>query len=420
VRSVVLLSLLIAAAPARAADGTLATGGSHEVVWAPPTPVPVRGPRFAAVTVDAYVALGHAQSYVTAELARRAVERAGDVRAVLHLSATDTQELALEALIEANEQGRFFALFDRMVQSHATNFAPPFDLVQLGREAGLDGDRLGEALALRRHRADAIRLQRDSHVVGHHPPELLVNGRRLAWLGEEPITRAIAEARLRADELLAEGVPLAQLYERILELDEEVPFMTEPLLRGPHRRLSIDLAGAPTRGPSTAPVTIVVWANFACMQCAELALSLKKLAEAHPGLVRVAWKHFPSPYRVQIGQLAAEYAAAAHAQGRFWELHDLAMASHLSPSRLTRGELDRLGAQVGLDDARLRTEIDSGRARAIVERDVEEARRLGVPQTVAGSVAVDGIPLAGASYERLEALVAAELDAGVLERLRRR
>jgi protein-disulfide isomerase len=419
VRSVVLLSLVIAAAPARAADGTLATGGSHQVVWAPPTPVPVRGPRFAAVTIDAYVALGHAPSYATAELARRAVERAGDVRAVLHLSATDAQEPALEALIEAGEQGRFFALFDRMVQSRATNFAAPFDLVHLGREAGLDGDRLAEALSLRRHHADAIRLQRDSHVVGHHPPELLVNGRRLSpWSGEEAITRAITEARARADELLAEGVPLGQLYERILELDEEVPWVIDPLARATRRRLTIDLGGVPTRGPVTAPVTIVVWANFACMQCAEVAASLKKLSEAHPGLVRLAWKHFPSPYRAQIGQLAAEYAAAAHAQSRFWELHDLAMASHLSPSRLTRGELDRLGAQAGLDEARLRAEIDSGRARAAVERDTEEARRLGVP--TAGSVAVDGIPLASASYDRLEALVATELDAGVLERLRRR
>ncbi|MCU1277299.1 MAG: hypothetical protein JWM53_845, partial [bacterium] len=53
--------LLLAAASARAADGTLdsgttlGTGGSHEVVWTPATALPVRGPRFAPVTIDAYV-----------------------------------------------------------------------------------------------------------------------------------------------------------------------------------------------------------------------------------------------------------------------------------------------------------------------------------------------------------------------------
>ncbi|MGZ3407670.1 MAG: hypothetical protein ACXVAN_14570, partial [Polyangia bacterium] len=67
--------LLVAASPARAADDTLNTGGSHEVTWTPATPVPIRGPRFAPVTLDAYVALGHPPSYASAELARRWVDR---------------------------------------------------------------------------------------------------------------------------------------------------------------------------------------------------------------------------------------------------------------------------------------------------------------------------------------------------------
>jgi protein-disulfide isomerase len=239
------------------------------------------------------------------------------------------------------------------------------------------------------------------------------------WSGDETITRSIAEAHARAEELLADGVPLSQLYERIVELDEEVPFASDPLARGTRKRLAIDLTGAPTRGPATAPITIVVWGNFACMQCAEVAVALKRLDAAHPRLIRVAWKHYPSPYRQAIGQTAAEFAAAAHAQGRFWPLYDLAMASHLVPARVSRSELDRLGAQVQLDDARMRSEIDSGRARAVVEHDSEEARRLGVP--TAGSVVLDGIPVSAgsATYDILERLVSSELDAGVLERLRR-
>jgi len=413
------VALMLAATSARAADGTVATGASHEVVWTPPTLVPVRGPRFAPVTIDAYVSLLHPQSYASAEQARRWVERDPGARAVLHLSAYGAPaELAMEALLEAADEGRFFELFDRLLQSRVV-FATAADVARLGREAGLDGDRLDEALASHRHRADVERLQRDARASGHHPPELLVNGRRVSpWSGDETIGRAIAEAHQRADELLADGVPLSQLYDRLVELDEEVPFVIDPLSRGTHKRLSIDLTGAPVRGAPSAPVTVVVWANFACMQCAEVAAALKRLDEAHPGMLRVAWKHFPSPYRAAIGQTAAEYAAAAHAQGRFWPLYDLAMASHLVPARVSRAELDRLGAQAKLDEVRMRQEIDSGRARAAVERDAEEARRLGVP--TAGSVAVNGIPVAGApSYELLDRLVAAELDAGVLERLRR-
>jgi hypothetical protein len=94
------------------------------------------------------------------------------------------------------------------------------------------------------------------------------------------------------------------------------------------------------------------------------------------------------------------------------------MSSHLVPARVSRAELDRLGVEVKIDDAKLRAELDSGRARAIVERDAAEARRIGV--ATAGSVAVNGLPMAPPQSGVLETLVTNELDAGVLERLRRR
>jgi protein-disulfide isomerase len=418
-RGVVLGVVWLVALTAHAADGTLATGGSHEVTWTPATPVPIRGPRFAPVTLDAFVALGHPPSYASAELARHWVEKDPGVRAVLHLSAYGVPaELAMEALLEASDQGRFFALFDRYAQSRIT-FSGPIDLARLGREAGLDGARLDEALATHRHRGEVERLMREVRASGHHPPELLVNGRRMSpWSGDEAIGRGIADARARAEQLLADGVPLSQLYERVLDLDEEVPFDLNPFGRSSRKRLAIDVAGAPTRGATTAPVTVVLWANLACAQCAEVAAALKRVDAAHPGRVRLVWKHFPSPYRAATGQTAAEYAAAAQAQGRFWPLYDLVMSSHLVPARISKSELDRLGAQAGVDDARLKRELDSGRARVTVERDTEEAHRLGVP--TAGAVAVNGIPVGGApSFDLLERLIASELDAGLLERLRR-
>lgn len=411
--------VLLAAMPAGAADGTLDTGGSHEVVWTPPSLVPVRGPRYAPVTLDAYVTLGSPPSYVSADLVRRWVEKDPSVRGILHLYAYGVHaELAMEALLEAADEARFYPLFDWLVQARMS-FSTPVDLPRIGRDAGLDGARLDDALASHRHKGEVERLQREARTAPHRPPELLVNGRRVSpYSGDEAIGKAIAEARARAEELLADGVPLSQLYERVVELDEEVPFASDPFARGSQKRLSIDSSSSPVRGPSTAPVTIVVWGNFACMQCAEVAASVARIVQAHPGLIRVGWKHFPSPYRAAIGETAAEYAAAAHAQGRFWQMYDLAMASHLVPARVSRSELDRLGAQVHIDDVKLRLEIDSGRARATVERDAAEARRLGVP--TAGAVAVNGIPVPAPQFTDLERLVAAELDAGVLERLRRR
>jgi protein-disulfide isomerase len=421
-RMVVLAAALLAATSARAADDTLATGGSHEVVWTPPTTWPVRGPRFAPITLDIYIQLGHSPSYVAADLARRTVERVPDLRAVVHLAElTRAAEPAAEALVEAAEQGRFFALFDRMVHARLS-FAAPVDLVRMGRDAGLDAARLEEALTSRRHRAEVERLLRESRLSGHRAIEVLVNGRRIPnspWISDDTLNHALAEARARADELLADGVPLSQLYERLLDVDEEVPFVMDPTARGGRRRLTIPVGSSPTRGPATAAVTVVVWANFACMQCADVTASVARLMTAHPGLVRVVWKHYPSQFRQQLGQVACEYAAAAHAQGRFWALHDVAMTSRLVPARVTRTELDRMSLAAGLDEARMRLDIGTGHALTVVQRDGAEAQRLGVPTP--GSVAVNGLPIAGPpSYELLERLVTAELDAGVLERIRER
>lgn len=414
------LVCLAVTATAYAADGTLATGAAHEVVWTPPTTLPIRGPRFAPVTLDVYVALGHLPSYAAAELARHAAERNGDVRVILHpFGFGPPSELALEALMEAADQGRFWPLFDRLTQARAVGFGA-IELERLGREAGLDGPTLATALATHKQREAVKKLRADSRPSEHHPPELLVNGRRVSpWSGEEAIGRAVVEARGRAHELLDEGVPLAQLYEQLLERDEEVPFVLDPLGRASHKRISVDLGAAPVRGPAGAPVTIVTFGNLACVPCAELAASLRKLQAAYPNLVRVAWKNLPSPYRSAIGETASEYAVAAAAQGHFWELYDAAMSTKLQPARASALELERLANAAGLDGMRLHAELVSGRARAVVEHDAEEARRFGVP--TAGSVVVNGIPVAGApSYELLERLVTQELDTGVLDRLHRR
>jgi protein-disulfide isomerase len=327
-------------------------------------------------------------------------------------------ELAAEAALEAAAQGRFWTFIDKLVQARASGLTP-LELGRLGREAGLDGEALDEALTAHKHKVAVEKLNTESRQQQHHPPELFVNGRRMSpWAGEDVLQKAIVEARQRARELLDQGVPLTQLYERVLELDEEVPFMLDPTAHPTRRRLAVDLAGAPARGPSDAPVTIVLYANFACAQCTDVAAALKHVQEAHPKLVRIVWKHFPSPYRAQIGQAAAEMAAAAHAQGRFWPLYDLAFSSRITPMRMSPEELTQLCVQAGVDRGKLQAELLSGRARDAVERDAEESRRLGVP--TAGSVLINGVPVAGApSFELLDKLVQAELDAGVLDRLQK-
>src|SRR5436190_65734 len=55
----------------------------------------------------------------------------------------------------------------------------------------------------------------------------------------------------------------------------------------------IDVSDSPSRGPSSAPVTIVEWADFECPHCRHAAPLFEKVVEAHPGKVRLVYKFYP-------------------------------------------------------------------------------------------------------------------------------
>ena len=73
--------------------------------------------------------------------------------------------------------------------------------------------------------------------------------------------------------------------------------------------------------------------------------------------------------------LASEAALAAHAQGKFWEMHDLLFDEGRA---MTREELERFAGQIGLDMDRFRKELDEETWKTRVDQDQEEARKLGI------------------------------------------
>jgi protein-disulfide isomerase len=285
-------------------------------------------------------------------------------------------------------------------------------LVRIGREVGLDGERLQRVLDEHTHRETIEALFRDAQNRGHSAGELVVNGRRSSvWTSEEGLASNVEDGRRRARVLTDGGAPLSRVYDLLTGAPVEEP--SEPAKK---KRVQPDLDGAPARGPSLAPVTIVVWSNLACVGCADVSLAVKKLREAHPGLVREVWRDFVPSYAStgSIDAQAAELGLAAAAQGRFWELHDRVMAARSGSLRRLRAELDALAKAAGVDLAEVQHASPS--LRATVDKETVEARRLGVP--FAPSLIVNGLVLVGMTpYERLERVVRAELDRGLLDRL---
>jgi RNA polymerase sigma factor (sigma-70 family) len=152
----------------------------------------------------------------------------------------------------------------------------------------------------------------------------------------------------------------------------------EPEERAVLDRATIERTGlyrGPSRGPATAPVTIVVFTDMTCSYCGTALGALDQLWDEYPGKLRVVVKQFPlHPASV----LPAEAALAADAEGKFWELHDLMLAYQ---DDLSHDKLVALAERAGLDVAAFRGALDQHKYAAAVDADKATAVALDVKAT---------------------------------------
>jgi protein-disulfide isomerase len=231
---------------------------------------------------------------------------------------------------------------------------------------------------------------------------------------EEPLRSAVSAGRRRAQSLLDIGVPRAAIYERLrAEAQGESPSPSRP---GTRQHIDCEVSDAPTRGPRISPVEVVFFSNFACASCAAVAATLKRLEEAHRGTIRLVWKNRTAGVNPQLATLSAELAVAAHRAGRFWALYDRVFANPKAVAKMDRADLEALAERAGMDPVRLKRDLEGHVNLAAVEREQDEATRLGLPG--APVVLVNGLPYFGVvPLELIDGVMRSELERGLLDRL---
>ena len=113
-------------------------------------------------------------------------------------------------------------------------------------------------------------------------------------------------------------------------------------------------------GPSNAPVTIIAFSDYQCLQCAFLAASLRQIRLTHPGDVRLIYLHTPQKDKDK-DLLAVQAVEAADLQGKFWEMHDLLFEKQPDWSALVPSEFEgwaaTQAASLGMDAVRFRSDF---------------------------------------------------------------
>lgn len=175
--------------------------------------------------------------------------------------------------------------------------------------------------------------------------------------------------------------------------------VTTYLKAPPIFRAEVAVNGAPFRGADRAAVTVVKFEDFQCPYCKNAQPTFKDLLKKYDGKVRLVHKDLPLEAIHPQAWQAAEAGRCAGEQGKFWEYHDKVYA--YSP-KLGADDLKSAAKDVGLNAATFDQCLASGKYKAAVQKDVNEAAQLGLTGTPA--FFINGREISGA--QPLEAFAA--------------
>jgi protein-disulfide isomerase len=235
---------------------------------------------------------------------------------------------------------------------------------------------------------DAQWLEKQVETPSPAEPEIREMYERLK--GRIPAGKTFDDVKSELTRILQKDLQSKKAKVLFAQLKKEANF-TLLLKPAPRSRVIVDETG-PTRGDPKAKITIVEFADFQCSYCAQSVRTVENILKTYEGRVKLVFKHFPLSFHEKAPK-AAEAAACADEQGKFWAMHD----SLFDTLDLDIDALKGQAATIGLDAKKFDACLDSGRLAAVVKRDQLAGQKAGVNGTPA--FYINGIGLSGAKPE---------------------
>jgi protein-disulfide isomerase len=139
------------------------------------------------------------------------------------------------------------------------------------------------------------------------------------------------------------------------------------------------------KGDPSAPYTLVEFGDYQCPQCANAQPGVDNLAERFKDRLNYVFHYMKASDDHYNADVLAMAAAAADAQGKFWEMHRLLMKNQKALKVTDQGELAErvagLAAQLKMDPNAFRDAFGGDNARQSVARE----DRLGTEVRIRGT-----------------------------------
>lgn len=172
------------------------------------------------------------------------------------------------------------------------------------------------------------------------------------------------------------------------------------------------------RGNPAAPVTLIEYSDFECPYCKNFHGTLRKLVEGSKGQVKWVYRHFPLDQlhsKARKEAAASECAAELGGNDAFWAFADRLFELSRSNNRTNIDKvLPQVAQETGLDMAKFKSCLASGRHDKRVEEDLQNAMATGgngTPWSLIVSKSGKIHPLSGARpYPAVKQLVDLALE----------
>jgi protein-disulfide isomerase len=139
-----------------------------------------------------------------------------------------------------------------------------------------------------------------------------------------------------------------------------------------------------SKGPDTAPVTIVEFSDFECPYCRRFADVLEQTLPTNKDQVRIVFHHFPLSIH-PWARTAAQGAACAQLQNSegFWAIHDQLFKhqEELTPTNIRNKLMEYAQSSKSLDTKLFQTCVENDMSLGLVFRDMNLASANGVQAT---------------------------------------